>query len=228
LDVANTVDQDTTNKRIGSASASFDGATATDLLSCPFADCGNELNRATTTTWGCWLRPTAETDAAVLTYAGAAGSLSYQLKREDAFDRVQCRVVEADTSVIQAFGPSTILANVWTHATCTFDDTANQLKGYRNASAGAASTATDMRSIASGSFFLGGDGSATVWAGQADDCYVYNGELIDADICRICSCGTTGGACSCWTEDPTIYLDTGFNSQCGGCTLPACNKAAPT
>lgn len=231
LDGTNTVDQDTTNKVIGSAAASFDGATATDLLTCPFADCGTVLNISGTATWGCFARTTTDITVAAMVFAGTAGSgnASYQLLRSLTTDACNCRVIEADGGDIQQVGTTNDLQiNEFGSCICTFDDTANQLVTYSNSVASAAATATDMKSVAAGEFSLGGVGGGTIWNGQLDECFVVDRELSAVDICRIASCGVTGGACSCWAADSTVYIDEGFNDTLGNnCALPVCDKVAP-
>jgi len=64
------------------------------------------------------------------------------------------------------------------------------------------------------------------WQGQIDEVACYPGAMLDADVCRICSCGVRGEFCSC---TGTAWNVTGRNAaSCGSCTLPAtCNATAP-
>lgn len=64
--------------------------------------------------------------------------------------------------------------------------------------------------------------------GLIDDCFVFDGVLSAADICRIAVCGVRGCGCEC---NGAAYVSRPLHSSAGGpvsCTMPAaCNKAAP-
>lgn len=66
---------------------------------------------------------------------------------------------------------------------------------------------------------------ATKMNGHLDECFIVGQALSAAAICRICSCGLRGEQCTC---SGTSYTSSGRNaSNCGSCTLPACNAATP-
>lgn len=61
-----------------------------------------------------------------------------------------------------------------------------------------------------------------------DDMQVYAGVLDAEARCKWCSCGWNGTLCSCFADDPTVYVSTGRNAtNCGSCTLPDCNATGP-
>jgi hypothetical protein len=74
---------------------------------------------------------------------------------------------------------------------------------------------------------------ANTWDGQIDECFTdtgwsatsaNDGVLDPESLCRICSCEINGSRCTC---SGTLYANTGRNAECGNCTLPVCNQAQP-
>lgn len=235
LTAVNTADKNTTNFVQGTASAEADGSTATDVLSCTFANCGTELNVATSASWGCFARITADGTASAMQFAGtlASGNLSYAMIRDTTNDTLECRVIESGgTDRILHSANNAFPVNTMTSGVCTFNDSTNVLSTYTNSGTPTTGTCNTMKSVAAGTMNIlantASGGTPTVWTGQVDQCFVKVGVLIAADICRMCSCGIDGSLCSCIAAAPTTYYISGRNTSCNTCSLPACNKAAPS
>lgn len=122
------------------------------------------------------------------------------------------------------------------------------------AASGAGSTQQSCNANDVLDFTISGPGATVDMEGQLDEAFVITQTLAASEICRVCSCGIQGTACECDTGTPANYkactvdadcqdfsaagrCDTtsgtcqGRNHAtdpgCGGCTLPACNAAAP-
>lgn len=134
-------------------------------------------------------------------------------------------------SVTLNSGNGSCLENEWCHVAGTWDsgtDTASLYVNGELADSDATVTAVSEATIDAGNFFRLGNITATdeAWA-YVDDVAV--GPLMDAnEVCRACSVGIDGTAGVCRPSDNTAWEDEGRNdTYCGGCTLPACNAAAP-
>ena len=227
LSVVNTADKDTTNKVIGTASASFDGVTATDTLSCLFANCGSALNLAGSASWGCFIKQTGDLGI----YERFAGTLASTLFEWGFFGKTTnaftCRAVNSGNTSLETSSNNSKAGDDGNfHAAgCSFDDATDFITLYQDGVFGNNSTlgAFAMQSVASGLGEIGG--ANALFAGNEDECYLYSGVLTAADFCRICSCGVDGSLCTC---SGTSYVTSGRNSaSCGSCTLPSCNAATP-
>ena len=216
-DVNTSVALDTVNTIIGGASCAV--SAGTQILSQDLTT-ADELNLTSDFSWGCFHRPTgAVTD--VLLLSGTT-TQSFSLERNNTSSRSRCEVVTTAPTTVAAEVNNGATTNAWHSTICTFNDTTNTLTNNTDNSTNTGAPG-DVRSAA-GDFRIGG----TTWAGQFVDCFVYDGILAAADICRIHSCGVTGQLCQCFAGDPTVYTDKGRNADVGNCALPACNKTAPS
>ena len=227
--------KDTTNFVVGTAAAKGDGSTASNVMSCPFATCGSNLNIHTSMSWGAFLRATSDVTASAMQYAGKAtnNQLSWGLGRDLVNDQFTCRLIDAsNVDKTQASSFNKFPINTFISGICVFDDPNNQLTNYADNASSTGSGVNDMKSVTSGSMvFLANSSSGdtpTVWPGQVDEAFVCGGILSATDICRICSCGVNGTLCSCSNAVPGNYANPGRNTSCGSCTLPNCNAVGPT
>lgn len=128
------------------------------------------------------------------------------------------------------------VAGSWCVATLVFNDVADQACFYMNgALQGSCQTVTTVTEPGTGasSYFRFGFATATSkMNGYVDESGLKLGAAYTAQqVCRACSCGIDGSLCTCDSGDATLYQASGGNglnaSQCGSCSLPACNAAAP-
>lgn len=235
LDQSNTADQETSIKVVGSASASMDGSTSTDILGCPFADCGNgQLDVHGSTTWGGFVRVTTDITSTSLLAFGtvASGNQAYSVGRDATIDATFCAVTNgAGTRVATDSGASAFPIDAWVFNACKFDDAANLMYVCPSAACDAGTAQTDMRDQTAGTFTAGLVSATVPLAGYIDESFVYSGVLSNVNLCRICSCGVNGSLCTCDSGTPANYTSEGRNNAappagCGNCTLPACNLSA--
>lgn len=248
------VTQDTTNFVEGIASASFADADA-EILTCTHAVCGDtaELSVNGSVTYLCYTRKTVDGTGSSYIFNKLTGNNGYRMTRDNDNDRITCTAgngsAAADSSAINSH-----LVNNWYHAACVFNDTTNELEAFVDA-VGSGSPAT-LTSLGTGATTFAISTSTIGWEGQTDNCVVYPAAFDDAELCRDCSCMTSGELCSCDPTEPTNYkpctvdadcregthnvaicdttngtcsgYNTGSNPGCRGCTLTACNAAMPS
>jgi hypothetical protein len=238
------IGNDTTNKMEGSAAADFTAAN-TEYLTCADATC-TTLDYSSDASWGCWARATQDSQDRIIDKEDTTDG--YRLQRRSQ-DEQRCSV-EASNVLVHADGANNSWPNdnAYYHVACVFDDVSNTLQPFLNgATSGSGSTANAL-GASTRDFELSANTSGAAWEGQLDECWTIGDVLTAAEICRICSIQIDGGLG--WCDDtPTAYeacstdadcngragacnttdsLCTGRNdSKCLGCTLPACNAAAP-
>lgn len=227
-----TVAQDTVEKRIGAASCLMAAADG-DFLRCDMATDCNEFDLGqggASVTWGAFVRSTVDADQSYIAKSGSTIA-QYRMGRSAAADTFYCQAKNTSGTSIFASSPASASSiNAWHFSACTFDNTANTIENYADGiDGGPSAILTDLQG-GNGTFNLGHTSSVSPeLTGNIDEAWVYAGALITADKCRLCSCGVTGGACSCLSTEPTLYVDEGYNdSMCDNCTLPLCNKGGPT
>lgn len=115
--------------------------------------------------------------------------------------------------------------DTWTHVALTWandadDEMLTYINGEESTDGSPATISSNLTLDANGDTRLG-------WKhdGRLDEIAAIGVELTAAQICRICSCGIDGSECVC---SGSTYTDSGRNSaNCGSCTLPDCDAAAP-
>lgn len=215
LTASGSIPRSTSTKQEGAASVDFDFA-ETDTLSCLDANC-SALERAGSgdhsLTWGCWVYDDFGSTVFPMTKDPAATDTSGYAIRLSSGSSVSC-LVGGTGDVAGGFG-----TNAWHHAACTFDDTANEVETFLDATPTGSPASVSSMTENSQAFTIGGDGAMTDYVGHIDECFVYEGKLSDASICRICSCGISGSLCK---YVGPVWTDVGRNvSACGSCALPA-------
>jgi hypothetical protein len=131
------------------------------------------------------------------------------------------QATSVDSGEAETVGTYEHLAFTWAN------DADDDIEYYVNGeSVGTAGSLTSTPTVGSnGSFTLGGRNSSVDVDGDMDEIGIIDAELTAAQICRICSCGIDGSECVC---SGSSYSDSGRNSSnCGSCTLPDCDAAAP-
>lgn len=232
LTASGTVVQDTVEKRIGNASGLFavgDG----DYLSCDMTTACDEFDLGqggNSLSWGAFVRATEDVNFQV--YLAKTGSAvgQYLIGRNPGIDTIFCGARNSGGTQIFDDSAGTMTINDWHFAACEFDNPGDTLQAYLDGlfSGSPAAVLTDLQG-GDDNLTIGGNDEVALSTANIDEAFVYAGLLTATDLCRICSCGVTGGACSCWSADTTVYLDEGFNdTMCGDCTLPSCDKIAPS
>jgi hypothetical protein len=227
-----TVTNDTTNKQEGTASASF-ASTNSEYLDCADGTC-NELDMTgsgESFTWGCWWRSGSDVSQMLLdNYDEVGGSKGgYNMERLTVSDRGLCEVRDQNSiyNLLTAID-SMPADDGWVHVACQVTD--NGTGSFSTFIDGELSTnlpAVTPETAPDGEdFFLGTQDAATIFMdGELDECFVIDDLLTEAEVCRVCSCQVDGSLCTC---NGTSYDDDGRNStECGSCTLPDCDAAAP-
>jgi len=224
------VSQDTINKVIGSGAGDFVAASL-DYLRCTACTEYN-LGGSGSLSWGYFGRAVSDAFFRGITKATST-TIHYSLYRDSTNDLGVCHVREAGgTERFNQTANGAFTINAFHALACRFDNPGNTLQITFDGIESATTAVTDnLATNASVKFLLGANAAENAfWNGQLDDVWVYNGLLSDAALCRIQSCSITGGACSCWAVDPTMYVDTGFNATLGGgCDLTAidCDAVTP-
>lgn len=189
-----------------------------DALTCTNANCGTALGPASSggtggsVSYGCWIN-FGSTGATPISRLSASKGYALDMQTDGAFARIPTCTIDATSAV---YNDGTDYTNkAWRHWVCRFDDDANTLNLYRNATSVASATPSSITSV-SATFSLGLQALTTT----LDECFVYKGALTAKDICRICSCGIDGSFCSYFTATDT-WADKGRNATlCDSCTLP--------
>lgn len=240
----NTVNQSTSIKIEGTASADLTGST--NYLSCTNATCGSTLGVASSggtggsISFGCWAYPTSALPLTKNQLLGKAvpsagnPSTGYELDISGNLSSVPFATLCIIDSTVTSANFKTAAASSWVHVGCVFDDTNNVLSPYADGTVG---TTLGVGSITgtSADFYVGKIQSTSSanggrdFSGNIDECFVVTGQALSAaSMCRICSCGVDGSLCSTSTTDNTIWADTGRNLlYCNGCTLPASPQTLP-
>jgi len=200
-----------------------------------------------------WVRPTADADMSIMTKFNADG---YRMRRVATNDLFSCTIDGTSTASLTA-GNNTLPINETHHVACRFNDTANTLDVFVDGAedtTNADPTPADIN-VETGRQFEISENSVSQVNGMIDGAGAINDVLTDQELCRICSIHVDGslGLCdqstpanykACSTDadcrptgNTTAVCDTtngtcsGRNAtgtpNCGGCTLPACNAAAP-
>ena len=225
---------DAVNKQEGLRSAVFQNRQTMD---CVLASC-NEIIPAggESVTAGCWARHTATTYGPVAAaYSGGAIGGWYLDSDQSAasHDSIAFGVGASGATTLEAKSAAGALPiDAWRHVVGRFDNPANDARVFINgAASGTSAAATDFNaSTRPSEFQLGASFDTYKWDGNLDECFVIKTPLSDAEICRICSCGVDGSLCFC--EGTTYATPDSFGkgrntTECGGCTLPACNAGPP-
>jgi len=230
----NTVTQDTTNFKEGVAAADFTRAND-ESLSCLNATCDELIAPAGGSfTVGCFFR-TDDTagDQGLFDTLEAGATAGFAITRTTATSLMDFKIADSGGVILMTAGVDSWPLNTWTHLVGRFDNDADAMSVVVNGvQIGGTTTQDDIG--ASGDPFVIGSNETIDPSGQADECFYIDQALTDAQICRMCSCGIDGDndigneKCLCSGADATVYAANGRNTtQCGGCTLPACNAVAP-
>ncbi len=206
------------------AAAAVEGAASVDLI-----DAQESLSRATdnlsaqSITFGCWAYPTESGGGDIV--GRWASNVGWQLERRVSGARSLCRVGAVSDSFQS---PGVMDQDTWTHAVCAYSAASGNIQSYANGLADTVDAGVATLAASATNLRVGTGDSAGKLQARIDECFVFAGRLDTAAICRVCSCGVNGAACSCSGIVPTQYADTGRNAtMCGGCALPACNLTAP-
>lgn len=229
LTISGSPSGDTTNKKQGTAAYSGVAGFGQKAI-CTDANCGGptKFDMTGSYTLCSWIRPTSfavEGGTSIRDWIGKSsfGSNSGYFLRTDA-DILKCGHGRG-TGFTFASDPGTLSLNTYVHACCQFSaGSPGTLQLFKNGSAvGAPQTAANSTDNSS-DFGISFSGNAIV--GQEDLPILYDKVLSASEICRICSCDDDGSLCDC---NGVSYNNTGRNaSDCGSCTLPACNQPAPS
>jgi hypothetical protein len=225
-----TVGRDTTNYQEGSQSATF---ASSDYFSCQDSTCDelDAIGSGESLTFGCWWRSGNDSTQQIIdNWDGSGGGRGgYKADRDSNNDRATCYVRDTNSEYnILTQNNSMPADDSWIHYVCQMtDDGTGSFRTYINGEENSNLTTTTPEIGADGEdFFLGSqNGSTPFMLGELDECFVIFDYLTAAEVCRVCSCQIDGSLCTC---DGTSYNDAGRNSSdCGSCTLPDCNAAAP-
>lgn len=209
---------DTSLKQEGSASVNFDGTTA---LSCAGGTCSELMGGLSGDhTSGCWAYDSATVDFPILwgNYDFTNGEYTDFLVGSR---NVRYHVFASGVST-EATITSGLAATTWTHVASRYTASGTALKVYAKSGASSNLTATATGSYAvptapGRGWFYSPLGGRVI--GKLDECFAIGSALVDASICRICSCQIDGTLC---TRSGTSFVSTGRNAtMCGSCTLPA-------
>lgn len=126
-------------------------------------------------------------------------------------------------------------AGSWCVVSLTFDDALDTFCLYVNGNVSACTGISNISEPATGTlayFRFGNSSNSSKLDGLIDESGLRLGTAYSAaQVCRVCSCGIDGSLCSCDPLNPGLYAagsGTGLNvAQCGSCSLPACDSAAP-
>jgi hypothetical protein len=225
----NSVTVDAGDSLIATDSLLFDIGDNTSLTCDMSADC-EELNFAGDVTWFCFAKSTQDATNAFL---GGHGDRSYDFSRIAASDTLRCAVGEDSSTVQTADADADEWPNnEWHFLACTFNDTTNAILPYVDGTQSGSGSQPNARSSDDTEPFVFGEvptlGTLN-FEGNMNECGVDNMVYSASDLCKVCSCNFDGRGCTCFAEDPTIWVSQGRrNSLCDGCTLPAnCNQGTP-
>jgi Concanavalin A-like lectin/glucanases superfamily len=242
----NGVTREATLKQEGTYAAGFNDLSPGDKLTNTTASAPS-LGYTGAFVFGCWVR-TQETD-----YDGVIGrtdnvNVGYTLAvdggTQKALFKLWDNALPAPKNCDCETGSGAIPINTYKHIVGIWDGTkifvyVNGTKKdctYCQNCTGPVSGSCNRSTITAGGVFtIGGAGTGTLspFGGQIDECFTdtgwsdtsaSNGVMDPQALCRICSCGVNGAACTC---SGASYTNSGRNVSCGSCTLPACNQAQP-
>jgi hypothetical protein len=225
------VTNNSTQLRQGSYSNIFDGTG--DYISCTDANCGAVLNTASTMSisYGCWVRPSGNPANTTITIMDhLTSNAGYRLQATGDVlaltASIQCTINSTSATKATDGNDLSTWQGQWQHFVCSFDDTANTLTAYSNASSSATAAPTSIGS-AIVDFSIGGTAALNNTAGNIDECFVYRGTaLSSASVCRICSCGIDGSLCT-YNPSTNEWINKGRNNLCNNCTMPSNATLAP-
>jgi hypothetical protein len=154
------------------------------------------------------------------------------------------------SSTIHCDSTSTAAIGSYTHVAARFDDTANNMDVYVDATDECSATQTGTCCDGAGDFELSWNNAFNAFDGLQDEVAFINDLLTPQEICRVCACQIDGLKCTCG-EDGISYAScatdsdcrqcvgcsaealcnagicTGRQTACDSCPLPACNAGAP-
>ena len=173
------------------------------------------------------------------TYTGGSSDDGYGLfYNSQGFQAVYHCVMDGSKVATTVFANTAITSDIydatwhstWTYIACTYNASNNRLDFYyrdAGAPAGSGNYITSVTALTSSSanFRVGTTQTDKRQDFNVDDLFVAQKALTATDICRICSCGADGSACSCLARSPASYVSIGRNAACGDCTLPDCNSS---
>lgn len=199
----------------GVASALFEDALGeNDMLQTSCSDI-TDLNDGDVS-FGAWVYNTADQFDHFVGYN--TSSLGWALKRDSSGNTLQC-LVNATVHTGQAWTTT----DTWVHVGCSYDFSTGEIDSFFNGNDSGAAT-SGQATLDSRNLRMGGNQGAS--DEYIDEVYVYQGELLEEDFCRIASCDMDGSLCSC---NGTAWVDDGRHTTMSlTCTLPTnCNDAAP-
>lgn len=219
------------SKQEGDGSARYN-ENGSNTLSCADVTCDElDFTSGGSFTAGCWIYPQSpETASDADIFDNESTNAGYSLDRGITNNSVRCTVGDAGGAVTAESATNAVQTlDTWYHATCQYDNTANAIQVYVDGATSGSSATQDDIAADTAAFNLGRSvGGSSPWSGLLDECFVTSSVLTSAQICRICSCQIDGSLCRCDPDSPTAYSDSGRNtSECGSCSLPSCNAAAP-
>jgi len=215
--------------REGAKSALLNWSTTTnEYFSCTDATCGGTTNLdGGTRDWsvGCWARNIdvggTNTVQQIMRKRGAADTQGYWLRTDETNSRLDFMIRDQQWFSANSSWP---IDGTWRHAVMTYSTGGNGGKGYINATVNGTKATTVDVGDNTAAFEISWDTGPEVFDGNLDECFVIALELSATDVCRICSCGIDGSQCHGYDD---TYTDTGYNAQCGSCTLPAFSTQGP-
>lgn len=173
------------------------------------------------------------------TYTGGSSDNGYGLfYQQSGYSALYHCVMDGSDLTTSVFANTAITSDIydatwhstWTYIACTYDASTDVLSFYYrddDAPGDSGKTLSSVTALTSSSanFRVGTTQTDNLQDFNVDDLFVAQKALTATDICRICSCGADGSACSCVSSNQASYVDKGRNAACGDCTLPNCNSS---
>lgn len=229
----NTVARSTTIKRTGSQSAQFTAASS-QVLSCTLDGSPNcaayDLGGSGTSfSVGAFFYASTDVASTILSVGPALSQVHYILKR-NVGGTYTWSVTDSLGTLKSKTSATTVAAGQWANVVGVFDNAGDVIELYVNSASQGTTAITNDAFTDTGAVTANMGQDTSSGAGYADgyldDVAVTAAALDATEICRWCSCGFNGSLCSCFADDPTVYVNEGLNaSLCGSCTLPACDTA---
>jgi len=166
--------------------------------------------------WGGWVYNLSDSFSRYIGY-NTSGT-GFDLRRDSSANALDCVV---DATVHD--GNSWTTTSTWVHVGCSYDFSTGEIESFFNGDASGSPT-SGQATITARDLRIGGSaGSSDEYT---DEVFVYQGEMLEEDFCRIAACDMDGSLCSC---NGTAWVDDGRHTTMSlTCTLPTnCNEAAP-
>jgi hypothetical protein len=214
------VGQDTTNKVEGAAAADFvDGDS--DRIICAVATC-DEITGLTGNYSQFAFARYEESGTGDMGIMGAEDGTTggMILGLDDATDKIEIRVGDG-TDQVTCLGNDVWSINTYAYVGVSLhDETTDSIQPYFNGETDGDACDQAPMTASTDNFKISSNNSPlSYFDGQIDLSGVYDGTLVAAEHCYLCSCGP-GNEFGCTYTDSSTWDDKGRNSSCGSCTMP--------